>query len=181
MQRMEWEEAGDWEIYYNYLILSPAATVTFYGTFIIFQAEHLHSFLFHPWPPALCDEYIYSQLPERCKEVKELARSHDIGNFCSWNSTSGVCPTPRPVPSCCPWSMNRWRRESYPWDPGHWWGLCCPLRALMTRAFLPDPQPHSWLPGPAHLGWPCHTLSTHSINTHIHTHSTVFWLEILFC
>lgn len=44
MQRMEWEEAGDWEIYYNYLILSPAATVTFYGAPVIFQAEHLHSF-----------------------------------------------------------------------------------------------------------------------------------------
>lgn len=44
MQRMEWGEAGDWEIYYNYLILSPAATVTFYGAPVIFQAEHLHSF-----------------------------------------------------------------------------------------------------------------------------------------
>lgn len=44
VQRMEWGEAGDWEIYYNYLTLSLAATVTFYGAPVIFHAEHLHSF-----------------------------------------------------------------------------------------------------------------------------------------
>ena len=105
---------------------------------------------------------------------------HMMSNFWSWNSTSGVCPTPRPVPSCCTWSMNRRRRESYSWDPGQWWGLCCLLRALMTRAFLPDPQPHSWLQGPAHLGWPCH-LTLYPFHKHTHTQSQYFDLRYCFC
>ena len=36
-QRMEWGETGDWEIYYNYVILSLAATVTFYGAPVSFR------------------------------------------------------------------------------------------------------------------------------------------------